>query len=273
MSNLVSINTIAPTAKMVPAAAVLFNQLRPIVLEGSGVDFLAKCGDVLRPADFHSSKDGVADRSWHKTGRAFDYDQENRALVLESDPSGGRQYFRTYLRCADQSGKLGQRRSVRDYRGGLVSAFLFDFTEAAERIGFKRIPAWTGWQTHYNRKEFWHYQHDEGLTWAAAMAQVNAPADPAAAKSPSLQPVPSAVLPVSAPNSSRVYGRNDRDSNTGGMISKIQRSLYLLHLLPSSEVDGIFGAMTFEAVRMFQRLNKLTPDGLAGPKTLHALGY
>jgi len=30
---------------------------------------------------------------------------------------------------------------------------------------------WTGWQ-HYNRRQFWHYQFDEGLTWQAAMEQI-----------------------------------------------------------------------------------------------------
>lgn len=37
-------------------------------------------------------------------------------------------------------------------------------------------------------------------------------------------------------------------------------------------VDGIFGAQTKEAVKYFQRKNKLTVDGIAGPKTLAALG-
>jgi hypothetical protein len=31
----------------------------------------------------------------------------------------------------------------------------------------------TGWQQHYNRREFWHYQFDEGLTWQAAMGQIS----------------------------------------------------------------------------------------------------
>lgn len=37
-------------------------------------------------------------------------------------------------------------------------------------------------------------------------------------------------------------------------------------------VDGIFGARTREAVIAFQKANNLTPDGVAGPKTLAALG-
>lgn len=43
---------------------------------------------------------------------------------------------------------------------------------ATESLGFHRVPAWTGRQKHYNRREFWHYQFDEGLTWQAAMEQI-----------------------------------------------------------------------------------------------------
>jgi len=37
-------------------------------------------------------------------------------------------------------------------------------------------------------------------------------------------------------------------------------------------VDGIYGSQTVEAVRYFQRKNGLVVDGIAGPKTLAAMG-
>ncbi len=37
-------------------------------------------------------------------------------------------------------------------------------------------------------------------------------------------------------------------------------------------VDGVYGSKTFEAVKKFQRKNGLTVDGIAGEKTLSALG-
>src|SRR3954471_1351311 len=86
MLNLVNVDTKAPDARMHPSVAPHFNKLREIVREGSGRDFLAKCGDILRDPHFTSGKDGVADRSWHKTGRAFDYDQTSPYLVLVSVP-------------------------------------------------------------------------------------------------------------------------------------------------------------------------------------------
>lgn len=40
----------------------------------------------------------------------------------------------------------------------------------------------------------------------------------------------------------------------------------------NGNVDGIYGSQTQEAVRYFQRKNKLSVDGIAGPATLKAMG-
>lgn len=40
----------------------------------------------------------------------------------------------------------------------------------------------------------------------------------------------------------------------------------------NGSVDGVYGSKTFEAVKKFQRKNGLTVDGIAGEKTLAALG-
>ena len=243
---LVRVNVKAPTPLMHRDAATLFNRLREIVKAKSGIDFLAKCGDIFRPSNFTSSKDGVANRSWHKTGRTFDYDQESKSLIIVSDPRGGKQFFRTYLICAQQDGTLGVKKTLRDMRGFTKTAFVFDFTEAAEAIGFERIPAWNGWQRSYNRREFWHYQFDEGLSWDAAMLQLKGKSRPAA---------------------ERVLGVNDRSPE----IAKIQQRLSELKFLPQKEVDGIFGAKTKLAVQKFQRSKGLDADGIVGPKTENAL--
>lgn len=40
----------------------------------------------------------------------------------------------------------------------------------------------------------------------------------------------------------------------------------------TGNIDGIYGKLTEEAVRKFQRYNNLTVDGIAGPNTLNAMG-
>jgi Putative peptidoglycan binding domain len=240
-SILVSMNVKAPTPQLHFKAAELYNRLRGIVNIGAGFDFLAKSGDMLRPSNFMSKKDGVANRSWHKTGRAFDYDQECKHLIIVSEIGRNRkQFFRTFLICAKQDGSLGNKRTLRDMRGFTKTAFVFDFTEAAETVGFKRIPAWNGWQSHYNRREFWHYQFDEDLTWDAAMLQLRGKTRTA---------------------DDSVIGLNDRGEN----VRQLQARLVLLGLL--KKADGVFGKDTKDAVEAFQRTKDLDADGIIGPKT------
>lgn len=251
--NVVKISAKAPTPLMNPKVAPFFEELRKAVREKSGVDFLAKAGDVFRDAGFTSSKDGVANRSNHKTGRAFDYDQESKAIIILKEPRNGRMYFRTFLKCAVQDGSLGHKMNLHDKRGFSFNGYVIDFTALAAEFGFERIPAWSGWENHYNRQEFWHYQKMDGLTWDEAMAEIKRPATHS--------------TPVPKPPSEKIYGRNDR----GPEVRMIQEQLVLKGLLPKSEVDGVFGAKTYAAVVAFQKAQKLPADGLVGPQTRQRL--
>ena len=40
----------------------------------------------------------------------------------------------------------------------------------------------------------------------------------------------------------------------------------------NGSIDGVYGSKTYEAVKNFQKKNGLTADGIAGSKTLAALG-
>ncbi len=55
-----------------------------------------------------------------------------------------------------------------------------------------------------------------------------------------------------------------KKGSTGAMVRQIQKAL---HLYP----DGIFGTLTEERVRQFQRENGLKVDGIVGPATLAKL--
>ena len=58
---------------------------------------------------------------------------------------------------------------------------------------------------------------------------------------------------------------------SGTQVKQLQQALKNAGFDPGA-VDGIFGAKTQNAVIRFQKAKGLTPDGLAGPKTLAALG-
>jgi hypothetical protein len=53
----------------------------------------------------------------------------------------------------------------------------------------------------------------------------------------------------------------------GGEVINLQKQLVKLKLIHAHEVDGDFGKITRNAVIAFQRLNKLTADGIVGPGT------
>jgi N-acetylmuramoyl-L-alanine amidase len=59
--------------------------------------------------------------------------------------------------------------------------------------------------------------------------------------------------------------------STGSVVTQIQTKLSQWGYY-SGEIDGIYGSKTEEAVEFFQSKNGLTADGMAGPKTLEALG-
>ncbi len=62
-----------------------------------------------------------------------------------------------------------------------------------------------------------------------------------------------------------------RRGSTGSVVTQIQTRLKNWGYYFGS-ADGIYGSRTEEAVKFFQRKNGLTPDGIAGDKTLAAIG-
>jgi hypothetical protein len=135
-----------------------FENLRKVVIVQAGFDFLAKCGDMMRPRNAKSSKIGVSFRSRHKTGEAFDYNQEDHRVLIVREYRSEGIYWRTYLLCDKQDGSQGEKANLRTDNAGLITAYVFDFTAAAESLGWERIPARLGWMNEPSNKEYWHYQ-------------------------------------------------------------------------------------------------------------------
>ncbi|MDQ3684298.1 MAG: hypothetical protein M3430_01675 [Acidobacteriota bacterium] len=142
----------------------LFERLRQNVVATAGFDFLAKCGDMKRHEKAKFSKLGVANDSKHKIGLAFDYNQEDARVLIVREQIAGLTYWRTYLRCEKQDGTCGVKAGIDTDNAGRVSAYLFDFTKAAEGFGWERIPAQNGWEYSWKKKEFWHYQLKSGFS-------------------------------------------------------------------------------------------------------------
>jgi len=237
-----------------------FRKLRKAVLEGAGFDFLAKTADMMRDKNYRSSKVGVANRSRHKCGDAFDFDQSSRSIVIVKEPMGLQTFFRTWLRTAKQDGSQGVKVALKDIRGHSVSGYYFDFTACAERLQWRRIPAWSGWKltgSGYNKMEFWHYQLTEGLSFDEAITFLY-----------SIHPVNS-VRDVRKPNTMRVLGLNDRGSAVRNLQDKLSRIIDEkgAAYLPRVQVDGVFGEKTQFAVKRIQERFKLDVDGLVGAHT------
>jgi hypothetical protein len=236
-----------------------FKQLKKIVLSGCGFDFLAVCGDVMRPRNFRSDKVGVASRSRHIAADAFDYDQSNKNLIIVSEPHGLQQFFRTWLRCSLQDGSLGIKTKLKDIRGSEVTGYYFDFTSAAERLGWQRIPAWKGWAikgVNYNKCEFWHYQLTEGLSFDEAINFL-------------YNDLARVVSDVRKPPTERILGLNDRGSAVRNIQEKLSKILDKdkKPYLPREEIDGVFGKKTETAVKRLQEAYGLADDGMVGPNT------
>ena len=61
-----------------------------------------------------------------------------------------------------------------------------------------------------------------------------------------------------------------RRGSTGSSVTALQQKLIDLGFL-SGKADGVYGSKTAEAVKAFQKANKLTADGIAGSKTIAKL--
>jgi hypothetical protein len=127
----------APDPRLNALAAASFAQVRQAIIASTGQDVLATLADALRVPGFHSNRPGVANRSWHKAGRAIDLNLSG-PFTLQRDGS----LFRIFV--------------------GTV-----DITAIFAANGWSRIPPQDG------VLEWWHYEyHPDSISWPSAMAQV-----------------------------------------------------------------------------------------------------
>jgi hypothetical protein len=244
--------------------AKVFSTLRQKVIREAGFDFLSIFGDMMRPRNLKSNKPGVADRSRHKCGDAFDYNQGDERLALVREPRNGHMYWRTYLLCAQQDGSQGEPLVISNERvvppsPGSKPKFFYDFTSTAEALGWHRIRAQIGFEHASTKKEFWHHQLTEGYTFDEAIELLygNAASVKVSPEFPTLRL-------KDTDDEAQVNVRRD--------VRQLQAQLYLLKLLkPLQQIDGSFGPNTEKAVRAFQEQAGLPVTGIADEETRRQL--
>ncbi|HHG83588.1 MAG TPA: hypothetical protein ENJ82_02465 [Bacteroidetes bacterium] len=163
----------------------------------TGQDIGTGFGDTTRRLGSTTTKRGADNFSWHKTGRAVDFNQGLR-WVIAKDPSGSDMYFRLYLKASQQGPAEGDaplaegakfahpspyakqfdKATEADsiHHNGVGNAlwknWMIDVTSILEANGLERIKAHSDWKTNYNGREWWHYVNDGGLSWYQALAQI-----------------------------------------------------------------------------------------------------
>ena len=87
-------------------------------------------------------------------------------------------------------------------------------------------------------------------------------------KTPTPDPAQSTPIPTAAPTSAPTpeTARTLKKGSTGADVKKLQQALIDLGYLDDT-ADGTYGAKTQDAVTLFQAVNGLDADGLAGAKT------
>ncbi len=122
-----------------------------------------------------ATKVGASSFSFHIVGRAIDLNQAlanpsgRRYWIARDTDSAARDFWRLYCKTVNQDGTQGQAFEKGDVKCqsfqpnttfDIPKGYYFDLTAEIEKGGlFERIPAHGGWDTNYNKTEWWHFQY------------------------------------------------------------------------------------------------------------------
>lgn len=125
-----------------------------------------------------ATKVGASSFSFHIVGRAIDLNQAfanpsgRRYWIARDTDSSARDYWRIYCKTINQDGTQGtlhEKGAVKcqSFRPNstfdIPKGYYIDLTAELEVGGlFERIPAHGGWDTNYNKTEWWHFQYVPG---------------------------------------------------------------------------------------------------------------
>lgn len=171
-------------------------------------------------------------------------------------------------RCTTHNRRIGGATGSRHTKGDAADIVVKgvsprEVAKYAESIGIKGIGLYEtsadGYFTHIDTrstKSFWYGQNEQARNTFGGSSTTTT----------------TTTTPVN--NSSIEISLND----TGEVVKEIQQMLVELGYVLTNKsndttkgIDGIFGLLTYKAVRDFQKKNKLTVDGIVGEKTMEAL--
>ncbi len=106
--------------------------------------------------------------------------------------------------------------------------------------------------------------------YSGTAVKASAAATPTPTPKATATPAPAASAATAAPAAALNTGTTLKLGDNGTAVKQLQQRLIDLGYL-TGKADGKFGPATFAALKAFQKSNKLSQDGIAGPKTLKAL--
>jgi hypothetical protein len=229
--------------------------LRKATYDKSGYDLLARA-ELMRPPTYVSPLEMIGARSRHLCGDCFDLDRDDKNIFVEQENINGQYFWRIFVRVLRERGGFHMR--VTNRMGETDTLRVMDFTELAQEHDFIRVPAYRGWEARgpqSQRMLWWHYQLDDNLTFDECVSF--------------LYGQHTQSRPMRLALNERVFGLGDRSKE----VRNLQTMLSTLDRLPETEVDGVFGLPTRDAVRQFQIdkgiITKLDDKraGIADPRT------
>lgn len=178
--------------KISDAVSADYNKAAAKILTLTGFDLTGSFGDVTRTLGTLKGSSGSDPVSWHKTGRAVDIDQSSQTVdkkkvgwVIAKDPRGEDMYFHVYLPLKSDQEKgidaSGDKKFIKTFAKDDKTEFqsnatynkkLVDVTAVFGEYGFMGIKAQKGYETDYNKLEWWHFEKKDGLTMYQALREL-----------------------------------------------------------------------------------------------------
>jgi TolB protein len=194
-AQLVTVDVNAPDPRLSSAVLQRFQALRAAVKQQAGWDFLGTLDSAAIGIDTPMPPKETL--SWLRTGRAFAVSRAAVSkgwLVVVPDPAGPQDYWRLFVRAAEQDGSQGEplrylpwdfdartsgTPSALDSGGrfypDIPAGYYIDFTQLAAEFGFGRIASEPDWRTYYFGINFWEFVCADGLDWSTAMDELYPP--------------------------------------------------------------------------------------------------